>query len=205
MFEPFAQEYDNIERKKSVGGTGLGLSIVKRLVDLMGGTIDVESELGKGTRVSVHFVLPGAAEEADKAALDDTAARNAESGKLAGKVLLVEDNELNTEIAVRILKSFGLNVDHAGNGKEAVDIFEASREGQYGAILMDIQMPVMDGYDATRAIRALTRPDAKTIPIVAMTADAFEESVSKAKEAGMDDYITKPIEPQKLFAVLKKK
>ena len=204
MFEPFAQEYDNIERKKRVGGTGLGLSIVKRLVDLMGGTIDVESELGKGTRVSVHFILPGAAEEADKAAVYDTASRNAESGKLAGNVLLVEDNELNTEIAVRILKSFGLNVDHAENGKEAVDIFEASREGQYGAILMDIQMPVMDGYDATIAIRALTRPDAKTIPIVAMTADAFEESVSKAKEAGMDDYITKPIEPQKLFAVLKK-
>jgi two-component system sensor histidine kinase/response regulator len=117
-------------------------------------------------------------------------------------VLLAEDNEINTEIAVRILRSIGLQVDRAENGKQAVELFGTSSPGQYRAVLMDIQMPVMNGYGSARAIRALSRPDAKRIPIIAMTADAFEESVREAKEAGMDEYVTKPIEPQKLFEAL---
>ena len=201
MFEPFTQEHDNPERRKLSGGTGLGLSIVKRLVDLMGGSISVESELGRGTKVSVTFILPKAEPE-QPAGTSGTAAGAAARAALSGTVLLAEDNAINTEIAVRILGTFGLKIDHAENGRQAVELFSASRPGQYSAVLMDIQMPVLNGCDATRAIRALPRPDAGTVPIIAMTADAFEESVRTAREAGMTDYITKPIEPRKLLSVL---
>jgi len=201
MFEPFTQEYDNPERMKLSNGTGLGLSIVKRLVDLMNGSIAVKSELGKGTRVTVGFVLPDAPAE-QPAAEDPDPDRSAADNALSGSVLLAEDNAINAEIAVRILTAFGVQVVHAENGRRAAELFSASQPGQYFAVLMDIQMPVMNGYDATKAIRALPREDAKTVPVIAMTADAFEESVRMAKDAGIDDYITKPIEPQKLYSVL---
>ena len=202
MFEPFTQEYDNPERMKLPSGTGLGLSIVKRLVDLMGGTIQVKSALGKGTSVTVGFVLP-IAEDEKSAAAGRPAEEGAKFGELDGKVLLAEDNAMNMEIADRILGSLGLAADHAENGRRALELFGASLPGEYRAILMDIQMPVMNGYDATRAIRALAREDAKTVPIVAMTADAFEESVRMAKEAGMDGYVTKPVDPRGLFETLR--
>jgi len=202
MFEPFTQEFDNPARKKLASGTGLGLSIVKRLVDLMGGRIQVESKLGKGTRISVDFVLPAAVEEPLQSAPQTAAGASAE--QMRGKVLLAEDNAMNTEIAVRILENFGLTIDCAEDGGQAVRMFEASRPCQYLAVLMDIQMPNMNGYEATKAIRALARPDANTIPILAMTADAFEESIRTAMKAGMNDYITKPIDPQKLYQILNK-
>ena len=203
MFEPFTQEYDNPERMKLSSGTGLGLSIVKRLVDLMGGSIAVNSALGKGTQITVGFALPDAAAElpeTDSPAADEPAG----SGALSGTVLLAEDNAINAEIAVRILGGLGVQIDRAENGRQAAERFGASQPGQYFAVLMDIQMPVMNGCDATRAIRALPREDAKTVPIIAMTADAFEESVRMARDAGMDDYITKPIDPRKLRAVLER-
>jgi PAS domain S-box-containing protein len=201
MFEPFTQEFDNPERKKLASGTGLGLSIVKRLVDLMGGRIHVESAIGRGTTIGVDFVLPEIQTALPEAAQNDAGDT---ARKLAGTVLLAEDNEMNTEIAVRILEGFGLKIDCAEDGNEAVRMFEASQPGQYLAILMDIQMPNRNGYEATRAIRALSRPDAGTIPILAMTADAFEESIRAARKAGMNDYITKPIDPKKLYQILKK-
>jgi len=201
MYEPFSQEHDNPERQKLTGGTGLGLSIVKRLVDLMGGSITVESELGKGTRVAVRFVLPEA--EPEQPAAAHAAAEEAGPGTLSGRVLLVEDNAINTEIAVRILGTLGVQTDHAENGRQAVERFRASEPGEYRAVLMDIQMPVMDGYSATRAIRSLDRADAKTVPVIAMTADAFEQSVREAKAAGMDGYVTKPIDPARLAQTLR--
>jgi len=198
MYEPFSQE----KRSESVKtpGTGLGLSIVRRYVDLLGGTIEVESELHKGTRWTVSLpireVQDGQAQKHDDAAI---------SGTLAGKrVLLCEDNYMNTEIAVMLLKDKNILVETAENGKEGLAKFAASAAGYFDAVLMDIRMPVMDGYEATRAIRALDRPDAVTVPVIAMTADAFEESIMEAREAGMNDYVTKPIDPQKLFSVLQK-
>jgi signal transduction histidine kinase/CheY-like chemotaxis protein/PAS domain-containing protein len=202
MFEPFSQEYSNPGRAKAASGTGLGLSIVKRLVDLMGGTISVQSELGRGTKVTVDFVLPAAdVDELPRAASPDS---RGVSQKLSGTVLLVEDNPINTEIGLRLLGSFGLAVEHAENGREAVDAFAASAPGHYLAVLMDIQMPVMDGYEATRAIRSMDRPDAQATTIIAMTADAFEQSIRKARKAGIDDYVTKPIDQDRLFEALRK-
>jgi len=202
MFDPFTQDYSNPDRRKLSSGTGLGLSIVKKLVDLMGGSIKVTSELGKGTTVSVDFVLPEASAKSPEALIRKEG-EDESSVVLSGKTLLAEDNEINTEIAIRILNSLGVQVDHAENGRRAVEMFSASEPGEYFAVMMDIQMPVMNGYEATRAIRALPRPDAKTIPIIAMTADAFEESVKASREAGMNDYITKPFEPRELLSVLR--
>ena len=201
MFEPFSQENDNPARMKPVNGTGLGLSIVKRLVDLMGGKITVKSEVGKGTAISVAFVLP----EVDMGKIASEEQGDAvASERLHGRILMAEDNEINTEIAVRILSSFGLTIMHAENGKQAVEIFERSAPDEYQCILMDIQMPVMNGYEATKNIRALDRPDAGRVPIIAMTADVFEESLQAAKQAGMDDYVMKPIDTHRLYKILSK-
>ena len=117
-------------------------------------------------------------------------------------MLLAEDNAINTEIALRLLEEFGLNADHADNGKTAAEKFMESAENEYCAILMDIRMPVADGYTATELIRKMPRNDAATVPVIAMTADAFDESRRKAEKAGINDYVTKPIEPERLFDVL---
>ena len=195
LFEPFSQEH----RQTNVGttGTGLGLAIVKRIVDLMGGSIHVQSKLGKGTRFTVDLPLkPAGEEKADAVQPNPTAS-------LKGKtVLLCEDNYLNTEIAAILLKEQDILVDCAVNGEEGVKMFQNSLEGYYDAILMDLRMPVMDGCEATRAIRKLDRPDAKTVPIIAMTADAFEESLHAALDSGMNGYVTKPVIPEKLFSAL---
>ncbi|MCH4190684.1 MAG: ATP-binding protein [Butyrivibrio sp.] len=203
MFEPFTQEYDNPKRDKGSTGTGLGLSIVKKLVDLMKGTITVQSELGKGTEFVLRFST-----EIATAAKNDGSGRDAEEQeaekKLEGVVLLAEDNPINTEIARRILESIGVSVVHGENGKEILELFEDAAPDTFVAILMDIQMPVMNGYEATEAIRGLHRADASEIPIIAMTADAFSAALEHSREIGMNDYITKPIDPQQLRQTLEK-
>ena len=196
MFEPFSQE--NRPEAAGAGGTGLGLAIVRRLVDLLGGTISVKSQLQKGTRFEVEIPVKFAP---DPRSQEDEAA--APENSLAGKrILLCEDNLLNREIAATLLQSRGMTVDNAENGEEGLRMFAGSACGHYDAILMDIRMPVMNGCEAARAIRALDRADAKKIPIIAMTADIFEESIRAAQASGMDRYLTKPILPEKLFAAL---
>ena len=194
MYEPFAQE----KRSESVQtpGTGLGLSIVKRYVDLLGGTISVESHLHAGTRWKV--ILPV---KKLQDGIIDKEEQKLES--MQGKrILLCEDNQMNIEIASMLLKNKKMLVEVAESGAIGTEKFIASPQGYFDAVLMDIRMPEMDGYEATKIIRTSKHPDAVKIPIIAMTADAFEESIRSAKEAGMDAYITKPIEPQKMFKTL---
>jgi signal transduction histidine kinase/ActR/RegA family two-component response regulator len=207
MFEPFEQEHDNPLRPGNMSGTGLGLSIVKKLVDLMGGTISVDSERGKGTTIRVSIVFPNALCDARYECLlhKDKKKQSSIQKDLQGTILVAEDHPINAEIAKRILHSFGLNTIHAKNGKEAVELFNSAAPNTYIAILMDIQMPIMNGYEATKHIRALNRPDAKSIPIIAMTADAFANAMDKGLSSGMNEYLVKPLNPQKLYAVLKEK
>ncbi len=196
MYEPFSQE----KRSESVKelGTGLGLSIVKRYVDLMGGKIQTVSQLHKGTRFMVY--LPVSTENRE---LEKIKAEPFQPLSLAGKrVLLCEDNIINTEIAVTLLKERGMTVETAENGATGLEKFTQAAVGSFDAVLMDIRMPVMDGYEAVKRIRALPRADAATIPIIAMTADAFEESAREAKSAGMNAYVTKPIVPVTLYKTL---
>ena len=195
MFEPFTQENDS--PRTTFTGTGLGLSIVKKLVDKMNGKLDVKSEKGKGTvfSVTLPFII-------DTAADDKEAAAEENIGTVKGaRILLVEDNELNMEIAQFTLENVGAVVTKASNGKEAVEIFGRSELHSFDAILMDIMMPVMDGIAATGAIRSMDRSDAD-IPIIAMTANAFSEDVKRNKEAGMNDQVSKPIDAGKLISVL---
>jgi len=203
MFTPFTQELDNPQRLHLATGTGLGLSIVKRIVDLMGGTIAVQSEWGQGTEVSVRFHLPAATREQlemSRNTLDRSTILH--EGRLKGNVLLAEDNALNTEIAVRILEEFGLTVTTAHNGQEAVDLFTMSHCGDFVAVLLDIQMPLMNGYEAARTIRSMNRPDALTTPIIAMTADAFASDVQRCRDVGMNGHIAKPIDTKLLYLTL---
>lgn len=203
MFEPFTQEYENPNRPKGLTGTGLGLSIVKRMVDLMGGTISVKSELGKGTEIKCQIVFPDATRDPRykdyKKQNDNEVLRDV---KISGKVLIAEDNPVNMEITKRIIHSFGLESDGAENGAIALEKFKASGLHEYKAILMDIQMPIMGGYEATEKIRALKREDAATIPIIALTADAFADAMKRGIKSGMNDYMVKPLEPDKLKKVL---
>ena len=199
IFEPFTQE--TLDARSQYGGTGLGMSIAKSLVDKMGGTITFESQQGVGT---TYFIVlpfeidPHAAPQQAAEEIPDTAA-------LQGtRVLLVEDNDLNLEIAQFLLENAGITVTPARNGQEAVDTFAQSAPGTFNAILMDVMMPVMDGYTATRAIRKLNRPDAGTIPIIAMTANAFTEDRRRAYEAGMNEHLTKPLEPDIVLKTLAK-
>lgn len=193
MFEAFAQE--NSDRGSLFGGVGLGLAVVKKLVDERGGTIQVDSALGQGTRFRV--VLPMMPSEAEpEAALPGAAA------SIAGRRLLVaEDNELNREIAVYLLQEAGAVVDQAADGKEAVEMFAASAPGTYDAVLMDVMMPELDGLAATRAIRGMDRSDAQ-LPIIAMTANLFDEDVEACLAAGMDAHIPKPLEAGRMIKTI---
>jgi len=196
VFEPFAQEHR--PEAKNVTGTGLGLSIVKRIVDLMGGTVQVQSKLSRGTRFTVE--LPITTVENERARVRSEAVS---AVSLAGRrVLLCEDNDLNAEIVTILLKEKGVEIDCAENGAAGVQRFTDSAIDCYDAVLMDIRMPVLDGYGAAKKIRELPRPDAKRVPILAMTADAFEEDVRRAHEASMNGYLTKPLDPEKLFRML---
>lgn len=195
IFEQFARERTSTVSK--IQGTGLGMAITKSLVDMMGGRITVKSEQGKGSEFTISLRFPIG--EAKTEQTLPAAKASAFTGK---KLLVVEDNELNLEIASTLLKEAGFEVDTAENGKIAVEKVEAASADRYDLILMDIQMPEMDGYEATRRIRAL--PDAKkaALPIVAMTANAFEDDRKSALHAGMNGHIAKPLDIQKLFQVL---
>jgi PAS domain S-box-containing protein len=201
LFTPFSQEVSNPNREREMLGTGLGLAIVKRIVNLFHGTIEVKSVLGKGSTFAIRFNAPEANLSLAK---DVVAAPKEEAAPLKGNILLAEDNPFNAEIAKRILSSFGLSVVWAKNGQEAIDDFAAAIPGAYQAVVMDIQMPIKNGYEAAEGIRSLKNPEAQSIPIIAMTADAFSAALERCKEAGMNDYITKPINPELLRKTLEK-
>ncbi|MFQ9873191.1 MAG: response regulator, partial [Oscillospiraceae bacterium] len=188
IWRAFEQE----RRIASQNGTGLGTTLSKTLAEKMGGSISVESQLGKGTVFTVSIPFPTAKSPGDENASNNTA----DTGwTLQGKrILVVEDNEINRMIVVSILEELGCELTEAQNGQEALEFFETSSPAFFDLILMDIQMPVMDGYEATRRIRALSRPDAHTVPIIAMTANAFSEDIEKALAAGMNDVATKPLD-----------
>ena len=195
IFEQFARERTSTVSK--IQGTGLGMAITKSLVDMMGGRITVKSEQGKGSEFTISLRFPIG--EAKTGQTPPAAKASAFTGK---KLLVVEDNELNLEIASTLLKEAGFEVDTAENGKIAVEKVEAASADRYDLILMDIQMPEMDGYEATRRIRALPDTKKAALPIVAMTANAFEDDRKNALRAGMNGHIAKPLDIQKLFQVL---
>ena len=198
IFEPFSQEEN--DARTSYRGTGLGMAIVKTLIDKMNGTIDIRSELGVGSTFTVTIPFEIAAEE-DVQTVSEEGIKADISGM---RLLIVEDNELNLEIARYLLEDAGAVTDSAADGEQAVKKFSEAPQGTYDAILMDIMMPVMDGYSATMAIRALDRPDAGTIPIIAMTANAFSEDVIKCKKAGMNDHLAKPLVLDELMRTIAK-
>ena len=201
VFEAFEREKTSTVSK--IQGTGLGMAITKSIVELMHGTIDVETELGKGTEfiVRVKFNLSDDLLEEVAAENKNAAAQIDFAGK---KILLVDDIEVNREIAKMLLESEGFIVDTASDGSDAVEKFSASKAGDYDLILMDIQMPIMNGYEATKKIRALSDPKLANIPIIAMTANAFSEDVKAAQEAGMNAHIAKPIDVPKMLETLAK-
>ena len=197
MFEPFTQETDTVSAEYQ--GSGLGLAIVKQLADLMGAVITVNSRLGQGTEFIIRFRFP-VAPEAVKTEKETVLV---EMERLRGKrVLLAEDNPLNAKIAVKLLEKAGITAVTAANGQSALENFSLVSENYYDAVLMDIRMPVMNGLDAARAIRALDRGDAKTVPIIAMTANAFDTDVEESLCSGMNAHLSKPIEPAKLYEAL---
>lgn len=199
LFEPFTQEHSTA--RSTYGGTGLGMSIAKSLVDKMGGTITFTSKQGEGT--TFHVILPFRICQPGE--LPPQAAKAPAPDALQGmRLLLVEDNTLNMEIAAFMLENAGAELTKAQNGQEALDIFRESPAGFFDAILMDVIMPVMDGYQATRAIRALERPDAAAVPIVAMTAHAFTDDRQRAYEAGMTAHLAKPLESAVLIRTLQR-
>ena len=196
IFEPFAQE-DTGSRTK-YAGTGLGMPIAKKLVEIMGGTISFESKEGTGTMFVIRIPFKIDPNE-DKHKVQKDIPDKSIKGL---HILLAEDNELNMEIAEFMLQNEGAEVTRAWNGQEAVEIFEKSKSGKFDVILMDIMMPVMNGYEATKRIRSMDREDAKVIPIIAMTANAFAEDRLKAKDAGMDEHISKPVDVKRLVKVI---
>jgi len=198
LFDPFTQEgRSDVSANR---GSGLGLAIAKRMVDLMGGTIQVESAVGKGSTFTVEADFDSV--PASDAVPDSQAGRERPEFLSGARVLLCEDHPLNQQIAKELLESQGMLVEIAGDGRLGLDRFRQSPVGFYSAILMDIRMPLMNGYEAARAIRSLERPDARTVPILAMTADAFADDVRKCADAGMNGHIPKPIDPVQLYAAL---
>lgn len=200
IFSPFTQEDSNISAR--YGGSGLGLAITKSFVDLMGGMITVSSEPDKGSEFVVSIPL----KRTNKTKKKEVTSESLELSKNMFEkcVLLCEDNELNAEIATEILKNFGLKVDWAENGKKGVEKFKQSVYGEYAMIFMDVRMPEMDGYEATRTIRSLDRLDAKEVPICALSANAFTEDIKQSMDSGMNEHLAKPVEIGKLDEVLKK-
>ncbi|MCF7630841.1 response regulator [[Ruminococcus] lactaris] len=198
MFDPFSQEYG--KDRSEFRGTELELSIVKRIVDQMGGEIRVESKKGVGTTFTWTLTF-----KTDKEYREEKVAANQQDFSLAGKkILAAEDNTLNAEILIFLLDDMGADTVLVENGKQVVEAFKESDWDEYDCILMDVMMPIMDGYTATRRIRGLSRPDAQSIPIIALTANAFAEDRKKAMEAGMNDHVAKLVDMKVLTAVLQK-
>ena len=196
LFEPFEREQTSTV--SSTQGTGLGMAITKGILDLMGGHIDVSTRQGEGTEFTLTLVLPLAEEHVAAG----TGSRQQKADFRGVRLLLAEDNAINQEIALTILRQAGFEVETAVNGKQAVEMVEASSPGYYAAVLMDIQMPVMDGYTAARQIRALEDPELASVPILAMTANAFREDVEAAAGAGMNGHIAKPLDVDAMMETL---
>ncbi|MFR3901184.1 MAG: ATP-binding protein [Blautia obeum] len=199
IFEPFAQEHAGSRTK--FAGTGLGMPITKKLVEKMGGTITFESKKGIGTTFVIR--IPFKIDMDSDKGKEQTDVSDEKSIK-GLHILLTEDNELNMEIAEFMLQNEGADVEKAWNGQEAVELFKKSEPGEFDVILMDIMMPVMNGYEAAKMIRSLEREDAKKVPIIAMTANAFTEDRIRAKEAGMDEHVAKPVDVELLIKVIRK-
>ena len=197
LFTPFERERTSTVSRTQ--GTGLGMAITKSIVDMMGGTIDVETEKGKGTEFIITVSLPITEAE------EENTIQDPEFVSFKGtRALLVEDNEINREIAQMLLSQAGFELDTAVDGKQALDLVNASEPGFYDVVLMDIQMPVMDGYTAAKAIRALPNPALSEIPIIAMTANAFQEDIRTAEEAGMNGHIAKPLDVTTMMNTLER-
>lgn len=200
LYDAFSQE--DSSSTNIYGSSGLGMAITKRMVELMGGSIEVESVKGEGTTFTVTLALG----ESDRK--DDAADRSAEAyednkaGLRGRRILLAEDVVINAEIIKMVLSQAEIKVDHAENGRIATEMFRDHDEWYYDAILMDMRMPEMDGLEATKTIRAMDRADASGIPIIALTANAFEEDVQRSLEAGLDAHLSKPVEPEVLFRTL---
>ncbi|MDD2956526.1 MAG: ATP-binding protein [Oscillospiraceae bacterium] len=199
MYEPFSQE------SSSRGGTGLGLAIASQMVELMGGTMSCESRQGAGTTFTIRIAFRSAAAAAVTPALPEGSSPEADPVDLAGRqILLCEDHPLNAQIAKILLERRGISVETACDGAQGVRLFELSQPGFFDLILMDIRMPEMNGLEAAKAIRALNRPDARNIPIIAMTANAFAEDIAQSQRAGMNAHLSKPIDPKLLYTTLEK-
>ena len=200
IFEPFTQEHQ--DARTDYNGVGLGMSIVKKLVDQLRGTVTVDSRLGRGSVVEI--VLPIRVDESwsERPPAEPEEPRDGQGSVAGMRVLLVEDNQINCEIVEYILQDAGAEVVTAHDGRAAVDAFGASAPGSFDCILMDLMMPVMSGYEAARVIRGLERADAGTVPIIALSANAFEEDVALAKDAGMNEHLSKPVDIRKMFQAM---
>ena len=197
IFEPFTQEHQGA--RTNYNGVGLGMSIVKKLVDQMKGAVEIDSRVGRGSVVQI--TLPLRAGEAESGASAGEAWSMPDN--IAGmRVLLVEDNEINCEIVEYILRGAGVEVVTASDGRAAVDAFTAAEPGAFDCVLMDLMMPVMSGYEAARVIRSLERRDAAAVPIIALSANAFDEDIALAKDAGMNEHLAKPVDMHKMFQVM---
>ena len=197
IFEPFTQEH--AENRSSYQGTGLGMSIVKNLINKMKGTITLETKQGEGSTFTITLPV-----KLDMVSFEETETEEEETSIEGMKILLVEDNDLNLEVAQYILEDAGAEIIVARNGLESVELFEQSESDSFDVILMDVMMPVMDGLTATKKIRKLKRKDARTVPVIAMTANVFNEDIIAAKEAGMNEHIAKPLDFDKLIHTLAK-
>ena len=200
IYEEFSREHSTTENK--VPGTGLGLPIIKSMIELMGGSIQVESRQGIGTKFTIDLSFDIALKE-EVYGSEDTIESSAIHTIKGKRILLVEDNELNAEIAKTVLEDVGALITRAENGQQALELFKEKPAGTFDVILMDLMMPVMDGYTATRKIRELERPDAKTVPIIAMTANAFQEDAEKCIAVGMNAHLAKPLDIEKMKKTIK--
>ncbi len=197
IFDPFTQEHQGA--RTNYNGVGLGMAIVKNLVDQMHGSVEIDSQVGKGSVVRITLSLRAAGVQGGRPTDGDWAVPDNVAGM---RVLLVEDNEINCEIMEFILRDAGTEVVTAHDGKAAVDAFSASLPGSFDCVLMDLMMPVMSGFEAARVIRGMDRPDAEAVPIIALSANAFEEDVALAKDAGMNEHLAKPVNIRKMFQTM---